>query len=312
MPRHELREAVRTAMIGLPKSRPSCPWRATGRARPPCCGRGWWCGNDRRACDGPLERGVDIATRPERNSADRAARLKRKCVRRRGGHYDRTAPHPLPEDLGRACRPPARRRHQPALYRPPPRPRGHQPAGVRRPARRRPPHTPARPDAGGARPQSADHGEGRRARGARLPILDPASAEQLASLERNTAAFGIEYIDDLAAEQGIVHVIGPEQGFTLPGTTLVCGDSHTASHGALGALGFGIGTSEVEHVSPPRRCCSSSPNRSRRASTACSAPASPPRTSRWRSSARWARPAARATSPNIPVRCSARCRSRAG
>jgi 3-isopropylmalate/(R)-2-methylmalate dehydratase large subunit len=84
--------------------------------------------------------------------------------------------------------------------------------------------------------------------GARLPILDPASAEQLASLERNTAEFGVEYIDDLAAEQGIVHVIGPEQGFTLPGTTLVCGDSHTASHGALGALGFGIGTSEVEHV----------------------------------------------------------------
>ena len=86
------------------------------------------------------------------------------------------------------------------------------------------------------------------AHGARLPILDPASAEQLASLERNTTEFGVEYIDDLAAEQGIVHVVGPEQGFTLPGTTLVCGDSHTASHGALGALGFGIGTSEVEHV----------------------------------------------------------------
>ncbi len=86
------------------------------------------------------------------------------------------------------------------------------------------------------------------AHGRRLPILDPASAEQLASLERNTAAFGVEYIDDLAAAQGIVHVVGPEQGFTLPGTTLVCGDSHTASHGALGALGFGIGTSEVEHV----------------------------------------------------------------
>lgn len=84
--------------------------------------------------------------------------------------------------------------------------------------------------------------------GARLPIADPASAEQLAALERNTAEFGIDYIDATAAEQGIVHVVGPEQGFTLPGTTLVCGDSHTSAHGALGALAFGIGTSEVEHV----------------------------------------------------------------
>jgi len=84
--------------------------------------------------------------------------------------------------------------------------------------------------------------------GARLPIVDPRSAEQLAALEDNVAEFGIPYITDIAAEQGIVHVIGPEQGFTLPGTTLVCGDSHTAAHGALGALAFGIGTSEVEHV----------------------------------------------------------------
>jgi 3-isopropylmalate/(R)-2-methylmalate dehydratase large subunit len=84
--------------------------------------------------------------------------------------------------------------------------------------------------------------------GHRLPVEDPQSAEQLSALVRNTKAFGVEYIDDLAAEQGIVHVVGPEQGFTLPGTTVVCGDSHTASHGALGALAFGIGTSEVEHV----------------------------------------------------------------
>jgi 3-isopropylmalate/(R)-2-methylmalate dehydratase large subunit len=81
-----------------------------------------------------------------------------------------------------------------------------------------------------------------------LPIADPASAAQLAALEANVAAFGIPYIPATAPEQGIVHVIGPEQGFTLPGTTLVCGDSHTAAHGALGALAFGIGTSEVEHV----------------------------------------------------------------
>ncbi|MEJ2457927.1 MAG: aconitase family protein, partial [Novosphingobium sp.] len=86
------------------------------------------------------------------------------------------------------------------------------------------------------------------AQGRRLPIVDPASAEQLDALTKNTAAFGIDFIDAVAPEQGIVHVVGPEQGFTLPGMTLVCGDSHTASHGALGALAFGIGTSEVEHV----------------------------------------------------------------
>jgi 3-isopropylmalate dehydratase large subunit len=86
------------------------------------------------------------------------------------------------------------------------------------------------------------------AQGNRLAVADPQSAAQLDALRRNAPLFGIELIDDLAAEQGIVHVVGPEQGFTLPGTTVVCGDSHTASHGALGALGFGIGTSEVEHV----------------------------------------------------------------
>ncbi|PXA85939.1 3-isopropylmalate dehydratase large subunit [Nostoc sp. 3335mG] len=86
------------------------------------------------------------------------------------------------------------------------------------------------------------------AAGQRLPVEDPESAQQLAALVKNTREFGVEYIEDLAPEQGIVHVVGPEQGFTLPGTTVVCGDSHTASHGALGALAFGIGTSEVEHV----------------------------------------------------------------
>jgi 3-isopropylmalate/(R)-2-methylmalate dehydratase large subunit len=84
--------------------------------------------------------------------------------------------------------------------------------------------------------------------GKRLPIVDSESALQLAALEANVAEFGVPYIDAVAAAQGIVHVVGPEQGFTLPGTTLVCGDSHTAAHGALGALAFGIGTSEVEHV----------------------------------------------------------------
>ncbi|QKR99507.1 3-isopropylmalate dehydratase large subunit [Sphingomonas sp. CL5.1] len=84
--------------------------------------------------------------------------------------------------------------------------------------------------------------------GNELPIADPESATQLAALRRNVAEFGVPYIDALAPAQGIVHVVGPEQGFTLPGTTMVCGDSHTSAHGALGALAFGIGTSEVEHV----------------------------------------------------------------
>ena len=86
------------------------------------------------------------------------------------------------------------------------------------------------------------------AAGRELPIADRDSAEQLDALRTNVAEFHVPYIDALAAEQGIVHVVGPEQGFTLPGTTVVCGDSHTSAHGALGALAFGIGTSEVEHV----------------------------------------------------------------
>jgi 3-isopropylmalate/(R)-2-methylmalate dehydratase large subunit len=84
--------------------------------------------------------------------------------------------------------------------------------------------------------------------GNRVPIADAESAAQLEALEANAPAFGIRYIGDADAEQGIVHVVGPEQGFSLPGTTIVCGDSHTACHGGLGALAFGIGTSEVEHV----------------------------------------------------------------
>ncbi len=82
----------------------------------------------------------------------------------------------------------------------------------------------------------------------RLPITDPMSKAQLDALVRNCADFGVELYSIDAPEQGIVHVIGPEQGFTLPGVTMVCGDSHTATHGAFGALAFGIGTSEVEHV----------------------------------------------------------------
>ncbi len=86
------------------------------------------------------------------------------------------------------------------------------------------------------------------AEGRVLPITDPESAQQLAALKRNAPEFGVRYIDATDAEQGIVHVVGPEQGFSLPGATIVCGDSHTACHGGIGALAFGIGTSEVEHV----------------------------------------------------------------
>jgi 3-isopropylmalate/(R)-2-methylmalate dehydratase large subunit len=79
-------------------------------------------------------------------------------------------------------------------------------------------------------------------------IDDPESALQVETLAQNARDFGIEYFDEHDRRQGIVHIIGPEQGFTLPGTTIVCGDSHTSTHGAFGALAHGIGTSEVEHV----------------------------------------------------------------
>src|SRR6202163_4780733 len=81
-----------------------------------------------------------------------------------------------------------------------------------------------------------------------LPNPDPESSAQIAYLAENAKLFGLEYFNEFDKRQGIVHIIGPEQGFTLPGVTLVCGDSHTATHGAFGALAYGIGTSEVEHV----------------------------------------------------------------
>jgi len=79
-------------------------------------------------------------------------------------------------------------------------------------------------------------------------IKDPVSAQQIKTLENNCKEFGVELYDLSSPYQGIVHVIGPEQGLTRPGSTIVCGDSHTSTHGAFGALAFGIGTSEVEHV----------------------------------------------------------------
>src|ERR1700693_564715 len=79
-------------------------------------------------------------------------------------------------------------------------------------------------------------------------IADPESAIQIDTMAMNARDFGIEYFNERDRRQGICHIIGPEQGFTLPGTTIVCGDSHTSTHGAFGALAHGIGTSEVEHV----------------------------------------------------------------
>jgi len=80
------------------------------------------------------------------------------------------------------------------------------------------------------------------------PIFDPIAKKQIEALQKNCREFGVRLFDMDSAEQGIVHVIGPELGFTQPGMTIVCGDSHTSTHGAFGALAFGIGTSEVEHV----------------------------------------------------------------
>ena len=80
------------------------------------------------------------------------------------------------------------------------------------------------------------------------PITDPIAAKQIEALQKNCKEFGVPFFDMDSADQGIVHVIGPELGLTQPGMTIVCGDSHTSTHGAFGALAFGIGTSEVEHV----------------------------------------------------------------
>ena len=80
------------------------------------------------------------------------------------------------------------------------------------------------------------------------PITDPVSKKQVDTLERNARDFGLHYFGVMSPDNGIIHVVGPEKGLSLPGTTIVCGDSHTSTHGAMGAVAFGIGTSEVEMV----------------------------------------------------------------
>ena len=91
-------------------------------------------------------------------------------------------------------------------------------------------------------------------------IEDDLARLQVETLEKNIKEYGIPYLPLLDPRQGIVHVIGPEQGFTLPGCTIVCGDSHTSTHGAFGALAFGIGTSEVEHVFATQTLIQKKPN----------------------------------------------------
>ena len=122
--------------------------------------------------------------------------------------------------------------------------RGDQPAGVRGPAPGRPQAAPPGLHHRGRRPQHPDRRVARAAPTSRKTD----SRIQVQTLEKNVVEFGVPYIPILDERQGIVHIIGPELGLSLPGMTIVCGDSHTSTHGALGALAFGIGTSEVEHV----------------------------------------------------------------
>ena len=144
------------------------------------------------------------------------------------------------EDLGRARRRRAAGRAGAALRRPPPRPRGDEPAGVRVAAARGPAGAAARPDDRDDGPQRAD--------ASRARSRDPLAKAQLDALAANCDEFGVPLNATGSGREGIVHVMGPELGLTQPGMTIVCGDSHTSTHGAFGALAFGIGTSEVEHV----------------------------------------------------------------
>ena len=123
-------------------------------------------------------------------------------------------------------------------------------------------------------------------------IQEEESRIQVEALAKNAKDFGVEYFNELDKRQGIVHIVGPEQGFTLPGTTIVCGDSHTSTHGAFGALAHGIGTSEVEHVLATQTLIQKKAMNMLVQVDGTPLRASAPRTSRSRSSARSAPPAA--------------------
>ena len=150
-------------------------------------------------------------------------------------------------------------------------------------------------------------------RGPRQRIANPEIARMVRTLEENTAAHGITLFGLDDPRQGIVHVVGPEQGLTLPGLLIVCGDSHTSTHGALGAYAFGIGASEVAHVLMTQTLWQSKPKRMR-ITVDGSARARRRRQGHRRSpSSRRSAPTARpATRSNTPARRSARCRWKAG
>jgi 3-isopropylmalate/(R)-2-methylmalate dehydratase large subunit len=114
-----------------------------------------------------------------------------------------------------------------------------------------------------------------------LPIADPIAAAQIRQMEKNAAEFGVTLYGLDSPKRGIVHVIGPELGLTQPGMTIVCGDSHTATHGAFGALAFGIGTSEVEHVLATQCLLQRKPKTWRSARGRQAVPAFRPKTSSW-------------------------------
>ena len=116
----------------------------------------------------------------------------------------------------------------------------------------------------------------------RVPMVaGPEAVEMMAAFHKNAAEFGVTIYGEHDPRQGVSHVVSPEQGFTLPGIVMVCGDSHTSTHGAFGAYAFGIGTTEVEHVLPPVRCGARSPPTCWCGSMAHWLPPLQPRTLRW-------------------------------
>jgi 3-isopropylmalate/(R)-2-methylmalate dehydratase large subunit len=147
---------------------------------------------------------------------------------------------------------------------------------------------------------------------ARTASKNEESRIQVETLAKNAADFGIEYFSETDKRQGIVHIIGPEQGFTLPGTTIVCGDSHTSTHGAFGALAHGIGTSEVEHVLATQTLIQKkAKNMLVQVDGNCRKGRHRQGHHPRRSSARSAPPAAPAMSSSLPAKPSARCRWKA-
>ena len=145
-----------------------------------------------------------------------------------------------------------------------------------------------------------------------LPIRLEAAARQIGELERNAREYGFELLGLRDERRGIVHVIGPELGLTQPGMTIVCGDSHTSTHGAFGALAFGIGTTEVAHVFATQCLLQRNRRRSRSTSRAGLRPASARKTSCSHSSAASASPAARGRSSSTAAAPSSRCRWKSG